>query len=61
MPAFTFGGHAIKNCSITDLFNATNLCIKEMDAAETELDLTLAIVRLRLRIEEDYELEPAVA
>lgn len=39
--------------------NATDLFIKETEAAETKLDLTLAITRLTLRIEEYYELEPA--
>ena len=41
-------------------FNQTPF-LDQMDAAKTMLDLTLAIARLTLRIEEYYELEPEAA
>ena len=49
-----FGGHVMKN---RNTFNQTPF-LTEIEAAETKPELTMAIVRFRLALEEHYGLEP---
>ena len=51
---------AMQNCSI---FNQTPFfeLIEQMGAAETKLDLTVAVTRLIIALEEHYELESEAA